>query len=68
MGKKTTLTSLHVSSYADAFRKLSNNLLFIIAFHFAFKVTGCFFIEIFLTMKNSTYFLCINLFVSHTKL
>ena len=63
MGKKTNLTSSYVSSYADAFRKLSNNLLFIIAFHFALKVTGCLFVEIFLTMKNSAYCLCISLLV-----
>ena len=44
VGKKE-LTSSHVSSYADAFRKLSNNLLFIIAFHFAFKVTSCFLLK-----------------------
>ena len=67
MGKKTKLISLHVSSYADAFKKLSNNLFFIIAFHFAFKVTGCFFVEIFLTMKNLANFLCISLFVLLTQ-
>ena len=67
MRKKTKLTSSHVSSYADAFKKLSNNLLFIIAFHFAFKVTGCFFVEIFLTMKNLAYFLCISLLVLLTQ-
>ena len=32
-------------------------------FHVAFEVTGRFYIEIFLTMKNPTYFLCISLLV-----
>ena len=29
----------------------------------AFEVTGHFYVEIFLAMKNSTYFLCISLIV-----
>ena len=61
--KINELTGSHFRSYADAFRQLNNTILFIIAFHVAFEVTGRFYVKYFLTMKNPTYFLCKNLLV-----
>ena len=56
-------TNSHFCSYADTFRQLNNTWLFIIVFKVAFEVIGRFYVENFLMIKNSTYFLCISLLV-----